>query len=106
MEWEKKSGRSQRQNTEKRIPIKSMTRLNFGAQLIRLGPFISQKNINSRQNKLILPTGIIISVLTPSLWPALWPPLFPISTVRIMSETQPAVVDNGSGWAFSHITSS
>ena len=41
----KKSGISKSQKIEKRTPIKSRTKLTFGAQLIRLGPFIAHKNI-------------------------------------------------------------
>ena len=94
------------QKTEKQTPRKSTTRLTFGAQLIRLGPFITQKNLKSIRKKPSPPISKIISTLTPSLWPELWPPYYPRSTVTRMGKTQPAVVDTGLGWAFSRLTSS
>ena len=95
----KSSGRSKIQNTDKKTPRESMTKLTFGAQLIRIGPLISQKNVSSRQNNPGPPISSISIFLTPSLWPALWPTSYKRSIVNRTSENQLTVVDTGSGQA-------
>ena len=102
----KKSGISKSQKMERLAPRKPMIKLTFDAQLNRLGQSTSQKSVISRRNKPIPPINPITRVWTSSLCPEPWSPFCKISTARKTSESQPAVADTASGWAFSCLTSS
>ena len=93
-----KSGRRKSLSTGEKTPRRLTTRPITGVTLNMPGQSTVQINASSHLIKL----RPMISVSTQDHWETIWQPY----CQRSMREVQPTVVDTGSGWAFSSLTSS